>query len=412
MSATSKKMIGYVIIAIITVGIGIGVSYFAFSGPGTGPTTGGQKKLKAAFLYVGPLGEGFGWNYAHEEGRRIVQKLFNTWLITNFSSNVPEGQAQSYIDNYISLGYDVIFTTSFGYMDATYESAQNHPNTLFFHCGGYKHRANMGTYYAEMYQGYYLDGLLAGALTKTGKLGVVAPHLIPEIVRLTNAFAIGAQESYSLVHPGQNVTIAIRVLHSWYDPTKARLAASDLLSTGVDVLEFAEDSPTVVQVAEEKTESGSQVYTFSHYTPMLQFGNRSVVSGHLVHWEVIYEDILMKIRLGIYNSTDLENVDYWWMLKEGAIEMGADYGVPINPRFIPELQSLMVNDTLLGHISMYNYVMTRLAQMSQETVVFDPFTGPLYANNGTLIVPSGQRLDYLSLMTMDWFVAHIEQPSG
>ena len=411
MSTASKGMIGYLLIAIIALGIGVGISYFVFGGTSLIAPQPEQEKLKVAFLYVGPLGEGFGWNYAHEEGRLITQSAFNSWLISNYSENVPEGQAGSYMDNYVSLGYKVIFTTSFGYMDATYTAAETHTDVLFFHCGGYKRRANMGTYYAEMYQAYYLDGLVAGALTKTGKLGLVLPHLIPEIYRLANAFAIGAQESYNLVHPGQNVTIAIRLLHAWYDPTKARQAALDLINWGADVLEFSEDSPTVVQVAEEKTEAGQQIYTFSHYTPMYQFGNNSVVTGHLVHWEVLYEDILMKVKLGIYNNTNLADVDYWWMLREGAIEMGAGYGMPINPKFVPELQSITVNSPTLGTMSIYNYIMTRLAQMSEANVVFDPFTGPLYANNGTLIVPEGVRMDYLSLMTMEWLVAHIEQPA-
>ena len=119
----------------------------------------------------------------------------------------------------------------------------------------------------------------------------------------------------------------------------------------------------------------------------------------------------MKVKLGIYNNTNLADVDYWWMLREGAIEMGADYGMPINPKFVPELQSITVNSPTLGTMSIYNYIMTRLAQMSEANVVFDPFTGPLYANNGTLIVPEGVRMDYLTLMAMEWLVAHIEQPA-
>ena len=410
MSTSSKSLIGYLLVAIIALGVGVGVGYVAFGGMApTGP--GAQKKtLRAAFIYIGPIGD-IGWTYAHEQGRLYVQNLFNDWLVTNYSESVPEGQSQSYLDNYVSLGYDIIFTTSFGYMDATYDAAVAYPDTIFFHCSGYKRRANMGTYFAEFYQLYYLNGLMAGALTKTGKIGYVAAHLIPEVVRHINAFALGAQEAYSRLHPGQNITLEIRVLHSWYDPTKARQAAQDLINWGADALAFTEDSPGVIQLAEEVTEGGKQIYTFAHYSPMLKYGNETVVSGQLVHWGILYQDILAKVYLGIYNTTNLENVDYWWMLKEGAVEMGADFGVPINSKFIPELKSMYVDIPDLGHITVYNWIMTRLAQMSGENVVFDPFTGPIYANNGTLMVPEGVRLDHDALWSMDWFVIHVEQPS-
>jgi len=283
-------------------------------------------------------------------------------------------------------------------MDATIESGKKYPEKVFFHCSGYKRGKNVGTYFAEFYQLYYLNGLMAGALTKTGKLGYVAAYPIPEVIRHINAFALGARE----VNP--NATVHVIWIFSWYDPQKAREAAETLIGQGCDVLAFTEDSPTVLQVAEEYTKKGKPVYAFSHYSPMLKYAPEACVSGQLVHWEVIYADIVTKVYTGVYNNTNLEEVDYWWMLKEGAVELGCDVSVPINPRFEEKLKAVYVEDPILGKISVYDLVFVRLAQMSEETVLFDPFEGPIYDQEGNLRIPAGVRASHDELWLMDWFV--------
>ena len=357
------------------------------------------KKVKAAFIYIGPVGD-YGWSHAHDVARRYVDKKFD-WLETAYAEKVSETDVSRIIERFINEGYNVIFTTSFGYMDPTIEMAKKYPNVLFFHCSGYKRASNVGTYFAEFYQIYYLNGLMAGALTKTNKIGYVAAYPIPEVIRHINAFALGVKE----VNP--EAKVYVRWIFAWFDPTKAREAAESLISEGVDVLAFTEDSPTVVQVAQQHTEQGQQVYVFSHYSPMLKYGPDSVVSGQLVHWEVIYQDILGKIYLGIYNNTNLENVDYWWMLREGAVEMGAEHGVFINPKFVPVLKNIKINHPEFGEISIYDLVMKRLAQMKEEAVLFDPFTGPIKDQNGQVRIPAGQRASHDELWTMDWFVENV-----
>ncbi len=359
-----------------------------------------EKKLKAAWIYVGPIGD-YGWSHAHDQGRKYCEEIF-PWLETVYAEAVSEADVDRYIDRFIKEeGCDVVFTTSFGYMDATIAAGERYPDKIFFHCSGYKRSPNVGTYFAEFYQLYYLNGLMAGALTKTGKVGYVAAHPIPEVIRHINAFALGVKE----VNP--DAKVYVRWLFSWYDPAKAREAAEALISEGCDCLAFTEDSPTVIEVGQEHTEAGQQIYTFSHYSPMQKFGPDSCVSGQLVHWEVIYADILMKIYLGIYKPGNLENVDYWWMLKEGACELGGEFGQPINPKFEDELKSVIVEDPILGNISVYDLVMTRLAQMSEEVPTFDPFTGPIYDQNGALRVKPGERLGHDALWTIDWFVDNI-----
>ncbi|MEM2195860.1 MAG: BMP family ABC transporter substrate-binding protein, partial [Sulfolobales archaeon] len=142
---------------------------------------------------VGPIGD-LGWSYMHDLGRRVFESLFKQWLETTYYEAVSEAELLSRIDELVRAGYTVIFTTSFEFMEKTYEAAKKYPNVMFFHCSGYMRWDNMGTYFADLYQVYYLNGLMAGALTKTGKIGYVAAFTIPEVIRHINAFAIGAKE--------------------------------------------------------------------------------------------------------------------------------------------------------------------------------------------------------------------------
>ncbi len=359
-----------------------------------------EKKLKAAWIYVGPIGD-YGWTHAHDVGRRYVEDKF-PWLETVYAEAVAEADVARFIDRFIvEEKCDVVFTTSFGFMDATIEAGGKYPDKILFHCSGYKRAANVGTYFAEFHQLYYLNGLMAGALTKTGKVGYVAAHPIPEVVRHINAYALGVKE----VNP--EATVHVRWLFAWYDPAKAREAAESLIAEGCDVLAFTEDSPTVLEVGQEYVEKGQPVYTFSHYSPMQKFGPDSCVSGQLVHWEVLYEDILAKIYAGAYTTENLADVDYWWMLKEGACELGGEFGVPINPKFEAPLKEKKVSDPVLGEISVYDLVMTRLAQMSEETVLFDPFTGPIKDQEGKVRIEAGRRGTHDELWTIDWFVDNV-----
>jgi simple sugar transport system substrate-binding protein len=360
-------------------------------------------KIKAAWIYVGPIGD-YGWTKAHDEGRLFCEQVF-PWLETTYVESVSEGDCARVIEDLIADGYTVIFTTSFGFMDPTLEMAKKYPNIIFWHCSGYKRYKNMGTYFSEFYQLYYLNGLMAGALTKTNKIGYVAAHTIPEVVRHINAFAIGVKE----VNP--DAKVYVRVINAWYDPTKAREAAEALIAEGCDVLAFTEDSPTVIEVGQEYTEKGQQIYTFSHYSPMGDYGPDSYVSGQIAHWEVIYADILAKIYAGYYTTTNLENVDYWWMLRQGACELGGKVGELINPKFEDDLKAVMVTEKITGEqMSVYDLVMLRLKQMSEDVPTFDPFTGPLYDDKGVLRARPGERLGHDELWTMQWWYENVVGP--
>jgi len=414
-----------------------------------------SEKIRAAWIYVGPV-EDFGWTYMHDVGRRVVANLFKDWLETTYMESISKEKTAAAIDQLIKQGYNVIFTTSFDHMDPTYDKAHEYPDAVFFHCSGYKRAPNMGTYFADLYQVYYLNGLMAGALTKTGKIGYIAAITIPEVIRHINAFAIGAIETGTLLN--KNITVYVIEIGEWFNPDKARAAAKTLVDMGVDVLAFTEDSTATVEFAETMYKQGKEVYVFSHYSPMYEYGPNSVVSGQLVRWEVIYSDILTKIKAGIYSPNNLENVDYWYLLNTGAVDLGAHIYpngsvMYINPKFVNVLKTITVKDIVTGEaISVYDLVMRRyqlmkeapLLQSLQGTALthlyeslttipvetkhivsqivaasFDPFTGPLtgyciadYGSRfcsgksvGSVVdIVKGERLTHNDLWTMDWFV--------
>ncbi len=345
-------------------------------------------KLKACFIYIGPIGD-IGWTHAHDQGRKKAEAAL-PWLETKYVESVPEAQVVPVIDRLVGEGCRVIFATSFGYMDGVLEAAKKHPDVLFGHASGFKRAPNVMTYMADFYQVYYLNGLMAGALTKTGKVGYVGAFPIPEVKRHINAFALGVRA----VNP--KAEVYVKWINAWFDPAKAREATEALMSQGADVFAFTEDTPTVVQTAARKGKD-----SFSHYSPMLKFAPDHVVSGQLVHWEVIYIDFLKKVKEGVYTSKNLQNVDYFWLLREKAVEMGADYGVPINPKHLPLLKQARMR---VGgkEVPVYDRVMALLKDMSAKNPTFDPFTGPLKDRKGVVRVPAGKKASLQDLLTMEW----------
>ncbi|MGQ9601838.1 MAG: BMP family ABC transporter substrate-binding protein [Candidatus Bipolaricaulia bacterium] len=378
----------------------------------TGSVSAAERTLKAGFIYVGPIGD-YGWTHAHNKARLIVDETF-PWLETVYVESVPEAEVGTYIDRLIAEGADVIFTTSFGFMDGTLEAAQRYPDKIFAHCSGFKRAPNMATYMADFYQVYYLNGLMAGALTKSGKVGYVGAFPIPEVKRHINAFTIGVRE----VNP--KAEVHVRWIFEWYNPAAAKEAAEALIKEGADVFAFTEDSPTVVQVAAQ-----NGLPSFGHYSPMYDFAPDYVVSGQIVHWEKFYLDFLAKVYAGMYNTSNLEDVDYWGLLREGAVEVGAKPGMVINPKFEEILKNIVIEDCTCGggyvddvctcvevctEYSAYDLVMLRLAQMKDFEMVFDPFTGPIYDRKGNLQIQAGTRATYHELLTMEWAVEGVVGP--
>lgn len=373
--------------AVLVVGVVLGMA----------TAGGGQQKLKAGFIYVGPIGD-YGWTRAHDDARKIAAKNF-PWLETLYVESVPEGEVETFIDLMVRQGAQVIFTTSFGYMDGTLKAAARYPDIIFAHASGFQRAANVATYMADFYQLYYLNGLMAGALTKSGKVGYVGAFPIPEVKRHISAFALGVRE----VHP--TAEVHVRWIFNWFNPAAAKEATEALIAEGVDVFAFTEDSPTVVQVAAKRG-----LASFGHYSPMHDFAPEHAVSGQLVHWDKIYNDFFAKVHAGTYTSKNLQEVDYWWLLAEGAVELGAKPGLPINPAYVDKLKAVHITGATSGNISVYDLVQQRLQQMSQKPPTFDPFQGPITDRKGVVQVAAGKIMSLQELISMEWAAPGVVGP--
>ena len=355
----------------------------------------GDKKLKAGFVYVGPVGD-YGWSHAHDVGRKFAESKL-PWLETVYIESVAESDSARIIDRFVQgEKVDVVFTTSFGYMDDTVKAGAKYPDKLFMHCSGFKQTPNVGTYFADLYQTYYLNGMMAGAMTKTNKIGYVAAFPIPELIRHINAFALGIK----VTNP--KAKVHVKWIYGWEAPDKAREAAEALIIEGCDTPAFTEDTPAVIEVGQEHTEKGQQIYTFSHYSPMQPYGKDSVVSGQLVDWGVMY----VKILQDIYNGT-WKNHDEWWLIAEKAAILGGSFENIINPKFVGELKMKMVNTPDFGKISAYDLVAKRYEQMKKGPDVFDPFSGPIKDNTGKLKIKEGQRASKGDLLSIMYYVDNV-----
>ena len=354
-----------------------------------------DKKLKAGFIYVGPVGD-FGWSHAHDMGRKYAMKKL-PWLETIFVESVGEADSARIIDRLIQeQKCDVVLTTSFGYMDDTVAAGKKYPDKHFMHCSGFKQAKNVGTYFADLYQMYYLNGLMAGALTKSDKIGYVGAFPISEVVRHIDAFALGIKAT------NPKAEVHVRWIYAWVGPDKAKEAAEALIAEGCDTLAFTEDTPAVIEVGQEHTEKGKQIYTYSHYSPMQPYGVESVVSGQLVDWGIMYEKIFQSLYDGTWTKDDM-----WWLAAENAAILGGTFKDIINPKFVGALKAVKVNTKDFGSISVYDLVVKRYEQMKKGTDLFEPFTGPIKDNTGKLQIEAGAKASKGDLLSIMYYVDNV-----
>ena len=202
--------------------------------------------LKVGFVYVAPLTDA-GWVHQHDEGRKAVQAALGDRVTTRYVENVAEGaDAERVLRDLAQQGHRLIFTPSFGYMEATLRVAQDYPDVRFESITGYKTAANVATANARYYEGRYLAGIAAARMSKTGLAGYIAGFPIPEVLQGINAFALGMRS----VSPEARVHVVW--LNTWFDPTRERDAAMTLINQGADVLAFHTASTAVMSAAQER----------------------------------------------------------------------------------------------------------------------------------------------------------------
>ena len=261
--------------------------------------------LKIAFAYVGPVGDG-GWTFAHDNARKAMQAEFGDKVETSFVENVPESaDAERVIRDLASQGNKLVFGTTFGYMEPMLKVAADFPDVKFEHATGYKTAANMRTYDSRTYEGAYMAGVIAGSMTKSNKLGVVASIPIPEVIRNINSFTLGAQS----VNP--KITTSVVWVNGWFDPPKETEAATSLINGGADVLFQNTDSSAVLQTAEKM---GKRAFGWD--SDMTAYGPKAHLASAIINWTPYYIKAAKDALEGTWSTGGV-----WWGHKEGAIDL-------------------------------------------------------------------------------------------
>ena len=261
--------------------------------------------LRVGFAYVGPVGDG-GWSYAHDQARKKLQAEFGDRIQTSYVESVPEGpDAERVLRDMITQGDKLIFGTTFGYMDVMQKLGAEFPDVKFEHATGYKTSANVRTYDSRTYEGAYLAGIIAGAMTKTGTLGVVGSVPIPEVLRNLNSFTLGAQS----VNP--NIKTKVVWVNEWFSPPKETEAATSLINGGADVLFQNTDSPAVLKTAQEK---GKRAFGWD--SDMTAYGPKAHLASAVINWAPYYIKATKDVLDGTWATGQS-----WWGVKEGAIDL-------------------------------------------------------------------------------------------
>ena len=326
--------------------------------------------LKVGFIYVSPIGEA-GWTYQHDLGRRAVEQKFGDRVDVSFVEAVPEGaDAERVMDSLAKKGTDLVFATSFGYMEPMLKVAGKHKSKTFEHATGYKTADNMGNYSPRFYEGRYLSGIVAGAMTKTNVIGYVAAFPIPEVVRGINSFMLGAQS----VNP--DATIRVIWINSWYDPGKEREAADTLLSQGADVVTHHTDSPAAVQAAQE---SGKMA--IGYHSDMSAFGKDAQLAAVVHNWENFYTTRVQEVIDGTWSSRSV-----WLGIKDGMV------------------------DIVALHSSLPNSLKDRVKKVRSQIAdgSFHPFTGPVIRQDGSVAAAEGSVMSDGDLHQMNYYVKGVQ----
>jgi simple sugar transport system substrate-binding protein len=261
--------------------------------------------LKIAFAYVGPVGDG-GWTFAHDNGRKEIEKAFGDRVVTTFVEKVPESaDAERVIRDMAAQGNKLIFGTTFGYMEPMLKVAADNKGVKFEHATGYKTAENMRTYDSRTYEGAYMAGVIAGKMTKTNTLGVVASIPIPEVIRNINSYTMGAQS----VNP--KIKTKVVWVNEWFNPPKESEAATSLINAGADVLMQNTDSSAVLQTAEKM---GKRAFGWD--SDMTAYGPKAHLGSAVINWGPYYVKAVGEALEGKWTTGSS-----WWGVKEGAIEI-------------------------------------------------------------------------------------------
>jgi simple sugar transport system substrate-binding protein len=326
--------------------------------------------LKIAFAYVGPVGDG-GWTFAHDNARKALEKEFGDRIVTSYVESVPESaDAERVIRDMAGQGNKLIFGTTFGYMEPMLKVAADHPDVKFEHATGYKTAENMRTYDSRTYEGAYMAGVIAGKMTQSNTLGVVASIPIPEVVRNINSFTLGAQST------NPKITTKVVWVNEWFNPPKETEAATALINGGADILFQNTDSSAVLQTAEKMGKRG-----FGWDSDMTAYGPKAHLGSAIIDWAPYYIKAVGEALDGKWATGQT-----WWGVKEGAIDLvslAAD---------VPEDAKAKLEEVRSG----------------LKAGTYNIWKGPISDNTGKEVLAEGSMADDKLLGGINWYVKGVE----
>jgi basic membrane lipoprotein Med (substrate-binding protein (PBP1-ABC) superfamily) len=327
----------------------------AVASPSAAPAVAsGGKTIKAAFVYTGPIND-HGWTNAHDDGRKALEQALGSGVETAFTENVPEtADSQRVFEDYARKGYDVIYGTSFGFMDYMLEAAKAFPNVRFEHCAGFKTSTNVSTYFAAQEEARYAAGMLSGKMTKSNTLGFVGSFPIPEVVRFLNAWAAGVQA----VNPDAKINMVW--INTWFDPPKEKAAAESLLDLNADVLTGTTDSPALAQAAEARGR-----YAVGIDSDQSSYAPKAILTSAKFNWGPHYISSVKSLQASTWKP-----VQVYYHAKDGMVEL------PQPASFIPADVTKSALDVWAGI----------------KAGTFNIWKGPLVDNKGNVKAPEGKSL--------------------
>ncbi len=329
-----------------------------------------QDKTKACFIYIGPIGD-FGWSYQHHQGLLEVEKELGDQVETAYLESVPESaDAERALERFARSGCDIIFTTSFGYMDPTNKIAGRFPDVKFEHATGYKREhPNVSTYNSKFHEGRYVQGVIAGKLSQAGVAGYIASFPIPEVVMGINAFVLGAQS----VNPDFKVKVVWA--NTWFDPGKEADAAKALIDQGVDIITQHTDSTAPIQVAAERG-----IKAFGQASDMSAFGPETQLTSIIDDWGPYYVERVKAVIDGTW-----EQIDVWGGMADGHVVMAPYANMPDDVKALAEETEARI-----------------------KSGEFNPFTGPINKQDGTPWLAEGEVAEDGFLLGLNFYVQGVD----
>jgi simple sugar transport system substrate-binding protein len=347
------------ILAATALALGLGTAALAQDDP-----------LEVGFIYVGPIGD-FGWSYEHNQGRLAVEEAFGDKVKTTYVESVPEGaDAERVLRQMAQAGTDLIFTTSFGYMNQTVAEAGQFPDVKFEHATGYLRAPNLSTYSARFYEGRHVIGLIAGNMTESNIIGYIGAYPIPEVIQGINAAYLAAKS----VNP--DVEFRIIWANTWFDPALEADAAKTLIEQGADVIMQHTDSTAAMTIAEE-----AGIIAFGQASDMTGFGPTAQMTAIVDNWGPYYVDRVQAVMDGTWESTDT------W----GGIDSGMVAFAPFSDRIPAEVAA-----------------QANAAKDAIAAGTLHPFTGPINKQDGSPWLAAGETADDATLLGMNFYVEGIE----